>query len=497
MELLCRFLLLLSLFVFVESSCNSTDHELVSKAFKNVSGFNISWFQPKDSNCSHPSITEVKLSSRNLSGIIAWEYFKNMKHLRTVDLSSNSLEGHVPGYFWSMQSLRQVNLFKNKFGGSFPQLGNVSSIQVLNLSSNRFTNMVKFSAFINLQVLDLSHNNLSSLPSGLNNLTKLLSLNISSCKISANISAISSLNSLKYLDVSNNTLTGTFPSDFPSLNNLKFLNVSLNNFTGLASTKTYLEKFGKSAFIHYNSTEIFNTSKTPKTNFTKPHSLNTPPHHDTTRKNQPINNHTQKSPKPKSKAKILILSITLASAFLVLSISICFFCIRRRRRRKIGNRNKWAISKPMTQFPYKIEKSGPFSFETESGTSWIADIKEPTSAQVVMSSKPLISLTFKDLIAATSHFGKESILAEGWCGPLYRAVLPGDLHVAIKVLENARDVDYDEAVGIFEDLSRLKHPNLLPLCGYCIAGKFKFSYFIVSLFFCTLNCFCIWTHLTY
>ncbi|KDP21111.1 hypothetical protein JCGZ_21582 [Jatropha curcas] len=482
MEMFSRFLLVFSLLaVFVESEstvCNNTEKGLLSRAFKSVSGFNLSWFQLSDSNCSFPSsIKEIKLPSRNLSGTVSWKYLKNMSQLQVIDLSSNSIQGQIPGGFWSIKSLKKVNLAKNRLGGSLvfeTSLGNssFSSIEELNLSTNRFTNMGKVSSLVNLRVLDLSHNNLGPLPFGFANLTRLGSLNISSCKISGSIRAISGLRSLKYLDVSNNTLNGTFPSDFPPLDGLKFLNISVNNFTGIVHPDKY-NKFGKSAFFHGGSFN-FTTSKTPSktpTNPIQPHSKQTPTHNNSISKHPLFHKETTSKTKFKSKTKTLVIYVSSISGFVLVSIAaICAICMH--RRRKLATRNKWAISTPI-QFPFKMEKSGPFSFETESGTSWVADIKEPTSASVIMSSKPLMNLTFKDLIAATSHFGKESLLSEGRCGPLYRAVLPGDVHVVIKVLENARDIDHNEAVTIFEGLSRLKHPNLLPLCGYCIAGKEK------------------------
>ncbi|KAJ6707185.1 LEUCINE-RICH REPEAT-CONTAINING PROTEIN [Salix viminalis] len=408
MDVFCRVLLFFSLFVFAESTCNSIDQELVSKAFSSVSGFNLSWFQ-HDSNCSRPSITEIRLPSRNLSGSISWKYLKNMSRLHIIDLSSNSLQGLVPAWFWSVPSLREVNLSKNRLGGSvgFGINGSsVSMLKVLNLSTNR-----------------------------------LESLNISSCSISGNIKVISGLQSLKYLDVSNNTMNGKFPSDFPPLDGLEFLNVSLNNFSGLVGKYS---KFGKSAFSHGGSL-IFDTSKTPSNPTMRPHSNQTQPREGIIKTHPPINSHAKKA-RPKSKTKTLVICVSSTSAFLFVSIAVGVFCMR--RRRKIATRNKWAISKPV-QFTFKMDKSGPFSFETESGSSWVADIKEPTSAPVIMSSKPLMNLTFKDLIAATSQFGKDSVLAEG------------------------RDLDNGDAVAIFEDISKLKHPNLLPLCGYCIAGKEK------------------------
>ncbi|WCJ27223.1 Leucine-rich repeat protein kinase family protein [Euphorbia peplus] len=453
METSYTFFLLLSLLPLIQpqSLCNTTDQYLLSKAFKSVSNFNISWFHSPISNCSNPPVSHIILPSKNLSGIISWYYLKNMSHLHTIDLSGNSIKGQIPGWFWSIHTLDKVNLANNRIGGTVG--GSFSSIKVLNLSLNRFTNLGLISGFSKLEILDLSWNDLGSIQGQFSNLTKLQLLNISSCKISGNIRGISSLRSLKSLDVSNNTMNGTFPNDFPPLDNLNFLNISLNNFTGKLPPEK-LNKFGKSAFFHGGR---FNSSAAVKTP-----SL----HHQTKPQSYPL---TQKHKKPKSKTPFLIILISSISGILVLSITI-ITCIHMRKK-KISGRKKWAISRPMIQYP--LDKSGPFSFETESGTSWIADIKEPTSASVVMSSKPLMSLTFKDLIVATSHFGKDSILSEGRCGPVYRGVLPGEIHVAIKVLENAREIENEDAERVIEGLTRLKHPNLLTLCGYCIAGKEK------------------------
>lgn len=460
MEFLWKLLLLISLFVLVESTCNRTEHELVKQAFNSVTGFNSSWFF-LTSNCSNSSIREINLSSHNLSGIISWRFLRNMSRLQSIDLSHNSLQGSVPSWFWSIQTLHTVNLSSNRFGGSMgfepsTRSGLVSTIRVLNLSRNRFTNFGTLSAFPNLTVLDLSTNNLRVLPSGFQNLTKLEHLDISSCSVYGNLSPIKSLRSLKYLDVSNNSLNGNFPTDFPPLSGLTFLNVSLNNFTGLVGPDKF-QKFGKSAFVHAGT---LNASKTTNSRV-HPHFKASPP---------PRNRFFTEHRKKKFsilKSDAFVIGLSFASAFAVVSLAVCISCLY--RKRKMNKKNRWAISKPV-QLPVKIEKSGPFSFETESGT-WVADIKEPSSAPVVMFEKPLIKLTFTDLIAATSHFGKESQLADGRCGPVYRAVLPGDIHVAIKVLEKAKEVD--DAVAMFNELSRLRHPNLLPLSGYCVAGTEK------------------------
>ncbi|XP_039004874.1 probable LRR receptor-like serine/threonine-protein kinase At2g24230 [Hibiscus syriacus] len=118
--------------------------------------------------------------------------------------------------------------------------------------------------------------------------------------------------------------------------------------------------------------------------------------------------------------------------------------------------------------------SGPFSFRTGS-TTWVADVRQATSVPVVIFEKPLSNITFADLLSATSNFDGDTLLAEGKFGPVYTGFLPGGIHVAVKVLVHGSTLTDQEAARELEYLGRIKHPNLIPLTGYCLVGDQRTS----------------------
>lgn len=118
MRILFELMLFFSLSFAAEAipTCNSTDQALLPNAFASVSGFNISWyFNHSQPNCSNPTIQEIRLPSRNLSGPISWKFLSNMTQLHTIDLSNNSLTGSLSSPIWFPPRLVEINLSNNRF----------------------------------------------------------------------------------------------------------------------------------------------------------------------------------------------------------------------------------------------------------------------------------------------------------------------------------------------------------------------------------------------
>ncbi|CAO2189020.1 unnamed protein product [Urochloa humidicola] len=382
-----------------------------------------------------------------------------LRSLAYLNLSGNRLGGSVIGAF--QEQLKSIDLSSNRFSGlNFSSGYTGSALMYLDLSGNKLLGEFNIAGgFRNLRHVNLAHNQLSNanLLVSFGEISELEYLNLSSTGLHGQIPQFSSrLVGLKVLDLSQNDISGVVP-DMSSLR-LRVLDLSVNNLTGeipvaLVKKLASMDRFNFS----YNNLTVCASELSPEAfaaAFAK------------SRNDCPIavNPDSIKKSRGKRKGMKLALSLVLSLFFSVLGLLCLAVACRRRRKR--------CDALPVVkQVSFKEEPavSGPFAFQTDS-TTWVADVKVATSVPVVIFEKPLLSFTFADLLAATSNFDRGTLLAEGRFGPVYRGFLPGGIQVAVKVLVHGSVMEDQDAARELERLGRIKHPNLVPLTGYCLAG---------------------------
>ncbi|XP_068341396.1 receptor-like protein EIX2 [Pyrus communis] len=100
--------------------------------------------------------------------------------VKSIDLSSNNLQGEIPKEISSLIQLGTLNLSKNQLTGKIPsKVGNLHWLETLDLSYNHLSGQIpqSLSSLTSLSHLDLSYNNLSGrIPTG----NQLQTLNFSS-----------------------------------------------------------------------------------------------------------------------------------------------------------------------------------------------------------------------------------------------------------------------------------------------------------------------------
>ncbi|GMP75598.1 hypothetical protein CsSME_00032624 [Camellia sinensis var. sinensis] len=116
-------------------------------------------------------------------------------------------------------------------------------------------------------------------------------------------------------------------------------------------------------------------------------------------------------------------------------------------------------------------------------TATVADLRPPPTEKLmvdrlqgkngsvkrVKSPVTATAYTVASLQTATNSFSQENLIGEGSLGRVYRGEFPNGKVVAIKKIDNAalslqEEDNFLEAVS---NMSRLRHPNIIVLVGYC------------------------------
>uniref|UniRef100_A0A0E0MGE0 non-specific serine/threonine protein kinase n=1 Tax=Oryza punctata TaxID=4537 RepID=A0A0E0MGE0_ORYPU len=211
---------------------NHLDH-LTSLAILDISENKLSGpVHPKIGTFSN--LTYFDLSSNNLDGVITDEHFASLTILKTLSLSGNSLRILVDSEWLPPFSLEVALLSSCHMGSLFPKwLKWQVNITYLDISSAGITDRFPIwfaTTFLNTRFLDVSNNGISgSLPANMEVMTKLSILKLDSNKLTGQIPMLPK--GLEIMDISRNLLSGPLPSNFGGLS-LYILRLFSNRITG-------------------------------------------------------------------------------------------------------------------------------------------------------------------------------------------------------------------------------------------------------------------------
>ncbi|KAL8144794.1 hypothetical protein AgCh_003125 [Apium graveolens] len=182
----------------------------IFQSYRNLTFLDLSGMALIDShhiNFTLPKLEVIFLENCNLTEFPYFLQFQS--NLRMLELSGNNIQGHIPHRIWNAsKSLRYIDISNNMLQGNLP-VPPPNTI-LYEVSNNRLVGDISpmICAVMSLKVLDLSNNSMSG--------------TIPQCLVS----------SLEALVLQNNNFSGTIPQMYPKECNLKVMDLSQNQLTG-------------------------------------------------------------------------------------------------------------------------------------------------------------------------------------------------------------------------------------------------------------------------
>ncbi|KAH0901897.1 hypothetical protein HID58_041400 [Brassica napus] len=380
----------------------------------------------KGVTCEGSAVVSIDISNLGVSGTLGY-LLSDLMSLRKLDVSGNSIHDTLP--YQLPPNLTSLNLARNNLSGNLPySISAMGSLSYMNVSGNSLSMSVGdiFASLKSLSTLDLSHNNFSGdLPSSL-----------------------STLSQLSVIYVQNNQLTGT-----------------IDVLSGLPLTTLY----------DGNSFDNAPASPQPE----RPDKKSKPSSGSKKPKNTP--DAKQKSSESSDKGGLsggVVTGIVFGSLFVAGIIAlVLYLCLHKKKKRKVGEsttRASHRTSLPLSVIPEVQEQRVKTVADMKSSSSppdkvTVDNVMKNGSLTRMRSPITGSQYTVSSLQVATNSFSQENIIGEGSLGRVYRAEFPNGKVMAVKKIDNAalslQEEDcFLEAVS---NMSRLRHPNIVPLGGYC------------------------------
>ncbi|KAJ7961722.1 Receptor-like kinase [Quillaja saponaria] len=108
--------------------------------------------------------------------------------------------------------------------------------------------------------------------------------------------------------------------------------------------------------------------------------------------------------------------------------------------------------------------------EDPEGNKWARSLKGTKGIKVSMFEKSVLKMKLSDLMKATNNFSKDGIIGLGRTGAIYKAVLDDGTSLMVKRLQESQHSE-KEFLSEMDTLGSVKHRNLVPLLGFCVAKK--------------------------
>ncbi|KAK4254229.1 hypothetical protein QN277_009636 [Acacia crassicarpa] len=374
---------------------------------------------------------ELDLDDNHFNGLIP-HIVNKLQSLQHLSLSNNRLQGFIINELCQLKSLSELYLDNNMFSGVVPEcLGN-TSLQKLNFSSNKLVSQIPTSIWSlkDILVLDISSNVLNGIiPPKVSNLRAIILLNLSRNQISGSIpTTMGGLQTLQTLSLAENKLEGPIPKSLSGMVSMESLDVSHNYLSGVIPKSLESLLYLKYINLSYNLLHGEIPNGGPFQNFTAQSFMM---NRDLCGKSQLQVQPCRKGNKHISNKGILMMKCllpTIVATLIVLAIVV------------LKNKRD--------------------------------DDKNSTKRDLITLDTPT-KISYYELLRGTNGFDESNLIGSGSFGSVYKAVLPNEKIVAVKVF----NLDMEQSSRSFDvecsTMFHLRHRNLIKCISCCSNDHFK------------------------